>query len=45
MGNGIDVFDPITMDHVRYWNAPVVDARGLAVAANGDIFVADWYRH
>src|SRR5262249_28663320 len=37
----IDAFDPATMDFVRTVTAPVPDGRGVAVAANGHIYVGD----
>jgi hypothetical protein len=42
-GNPIDVFDPTTMARLMAVQAPVLDGRGVAVAANGQIYVADWY--
>jgi hypothetical protein len=42
-GNPIDVYEPVSMSHLATVQSPSPDGRGLAVAANGDIYVADWY--
>lgn len=42
MGNNIYKYDPITMDFLGTFLAPVPDGRGVAVGANGDYYVADW---
>jgi hypothetical protein len=41
-GSNIDRYDRTTMSYLDTFNAPLGDARGVAVAANGDYYVSDY---
>src|SRR5262249_54853943 len=44
VGSPVRAYDPVTMQQVMSVNLNLPDPRGIAVAANGDIYVANWDR-